>query len=106
MFMTPEKTGRTTALGRCGSVSLDAGEQTESTLNPSASTSAAVRTKENGGSASGRAIRQFCSASRHFRRYATPMLPRMHYLRPIRYGAQEALRGAAIRTVALWLPRR
>ncbi|KAG0490634.1 hypothetical protein HPP92_007497 [Vanilla planifolia] len=37
--------------------------------------------------------------------YATPMLPRMHYLRPIGVAQQEALRGAAIRTVALWLAR-
>ncbi|PKA50957.1 Synaptotagmin-3 [Apostasia shenzhenica] len=37
--------------------------------------------------------------------YATPMLPRMHYLRPIGVAQQEALRGAAIRTVAAWLAR-
>ncbi|KAK8949318.1 hypothetical protein KSP39_PZI006229 [Platanthera zijinensis] len=37
--------------------------------------------------------------------YATPMLPRMHYLRPIGVAQQEALRGAAIRTVAIWLGR-
>nr|CAD1824228.1 unnamed protein product [Ananas comosus var. bracteatus] len=37
--------------------------------------------------------------------YAQPMLPRMHYLRPIGVAQQEALRGAAIRTVAGWLAR-
>ncbi|KAI0496435.1 hypothetical protein KFK09_022751 [Dendrobium nobile] len=37
--------------------------------------------------------------------YATPMLPRMHYLRPIGVAQQEALRGAAIRIVAAWLAR-
>lgn len=37
--------------------------------------------------------------------YSTPMLPRMHYLRPIGLAQQEALRGAAIRIVAVWLAR-
>ncbi|XP_020593961.1 protein QUIRKY [Phalaenopsis equestris] len=37
--------------------------------------------------------------------YATPMLPRMHYLRPLGVAQQEALRGAAIRIVAAWLAR-
>lgn len=35
--------------------------------------------------------------------YAAPMLPRMHYLRPIGVAQQEVLRGAAIRMVASWL---
>ena len=37
--------------------------------------------------------------------YTTPLLPRMHYLRPIGVAQQEALRGAAVRTVATWLAR-
>ncbi|XP_073008010.1 protein QUIRKY [Typha latifolia] len=37
--------------------------------------------------------------------YTQPLLPRMHYLRPIGVAQQEALRGAAIRTVAAWLGR-
>ncbi|CAL4975564.1 unnamed protein product [Urochloa decumbens] len=37
--------------------------------------------------------------------YASPLLPRMHYLRPIGVAQQEALRGAAVRTVASWLAR-
>ncbi|KAL6615020.1 hypothetical protein ACP70R_037290 [Stipagrostis hirtigluma subsp. patula] len=37
--------------------------------------------------------------------YTSPLLPRMHYLRPIGVAQQEALRGAAVRTVAAWLAR-
>ncbi|CAO2179424.1 unnamed protein product [Urochloa humidicola] len=37
--------------------------------------------------------------------YTSPLLPRMHYLRPIGVAQQEALRGAAVRTVASWLAR-
>ncbi|KAF8670947.1 hypothetical protein HU200_050216 [Digitaria exilis] len=37
--------------------------------------------------------------------YTSPLLPRMHYLRPIGVAQQEALRGAAVRTVATWLGR-
>ncbi|KAJ0971304.1 hypothetical protein J5N97_019263 [Dioscorea zingiberensis] len=37
--------------------------------------------------------------------YTQPMLPRMHYLRPIGVAQQEALRGAAIKMVATWLAR-
>ncbi|KAJ3671118.1 hypothetical protein LUZ60_008544 [Juncus effusus] len=37
--------------------------------------------------------------------YTQPILPRMHYLRPIGVAQQEALRGAAIRVVAEWLER-
>ncbi|KAM0932685.1 putative C2 domain, phosphoribosyltransferase, C2 domain superfamily [Dioscorea sansibarensis] len=37
--------------------------------------------------------------------YTQPMLPRMHYLRPIGVSQQEALRGAAIKMVATWLTR-
>ncbi|MQL79200.1 hypothetical protein Taro_011636 [Colocasia esculenta] len=37
--------------------------------------------------------------------YTQPLLPRMHYLRPIGVPQQEALRSAAIKTVAGWLAR-
>ncbi|XP_062203512.1 protein QUIRKY-like [Phragmites australis] len=37
--------------------------------------------------------------------YMSPLLPRMHYLLPIGVAQQEALRGAAVRTVATWLAR-
>ncbi|KAK1259518.1 hypothetical protein QJS04_geneDACA005417 [Acorus gramineus] len=37
--------------------------------------------------------------------YSQPMLPRMHYVRPIGVAQQEALRAAAARLVATWLAR-
>ncbi|RAL41175.1 hypothetical protein DM860_017724 [Cuscuta australis] len=37
--------------------------------------------------------------------YGQPLLPRMHYLRPLGVAQQEALRGAAIKMVAAWLAR-
>lgn len=37
--------------------------------------------------------------------YGQPLLPRMHYLRPLGVAQQEALRGAATRMVAGWLAR-
>ncbi|EPS62334.1 hypothetical protein M569_12455, partial [Genlisea aurea] len=37
--------------------------------------------------------------------YGQPMLPRMHYLRPLGVAQQEALRIAATKTVAAWLGR-
>ncbi|XP_043707206.1 protein QUIRKY [Telopea speciosissima] len=37
--------------------------------------------------------------------YGQPLLPRMHYLRPLGVAQQEALRGAAIKMVAAWLGR-
>ncbi|CAL1368167.1 unnamed protein product [Linum trigynum] len=37
--------------------------------------------------------------------YGQPMLPRMHYLRPLGVAQQEALRGAATKMVAQWLAR-
>ncbi|KAB2633481.1 multiple C2 and transmembrane domain-containing protein 2 [Pyrus ussuriensis x Pyrus communis] len=37
--------------------------------------------------------------------YGQPLLPRMHYLRPLGVAQQEALRGAATRMVAAWLAR-
>ncbi|KAA8542391.1 hypothetical protein F0562_023473 [Nyssa sinensis] len=37
--------------------------------------------------------------------YGQPLLPRMHYLRPLGVAQQEALRGAAIKTVGAWLAR-
>ncbi|KAK9114103.1 hypothetical protein Syun_020900 [Stephania yunnanensis] len=37
--------------------------------------------------------------------YGQPMLPRMHYIRPIGVNQQEALRGAANRIVSVWLAR-
>lgn len=37
--------------------------------------------------------------------YGRPLLPRMHYLRPLGVAQQEALRGAAIKMVAAWLAR-
>ncbi|KAF0916363.1 hypothetical protein E2562_005958 [Oryza meyeriana var. granulata] len=37
--------------------------------------------------------------------YTLPLLPRMHYLRPIGVAQQEALRAAAVRIVAAWLER-
>ncbi|KAI3454628.1 hypothetical protein Pfo_011291 [Paulownia fortunei] len=37
--------------------------------------------------------------------YGQPLLPRMHYLRPLGVAQQEALRGAAARIVAAWLAR-
>ncbi|GMY15678.1 protein QUIRKY isoform X1 [Fagus crenata] len=37
--------------------------------------------------------------------YGQPLLPRMHYLRPLGVAQQEALRGAATRMVAAWLDR-
>ncbi|XP_031404916.1 protein QUIRKY isoform X2 [Punica granatum] len=37
--------------------------------------------------------------------YGQPLLPRMHYLRPLRVAQQEALRGAATKMVAAWLAR-
>uniref|UniRef100_A0A0D9V2D2 C2 domain-containing protein n=1 Tax=Leersia perrieri TaxID=77586 RepID=A0A0D9V2D2_9ORYZ len=37
--------------------------------------------------------------------YTSPLLPRMHYLRPIGVAQQEALRAAAVRVVAAWLER-
>ncbi|KAK9090640.1 hypothetical protein Sjap_023817 [Stephania japonica] len=37
--------------------------------------------------------------------YGQPMLPRMHYIRPIGVTQQEALRGAATRIVSAWLAR-
>ncbi|KAF3437783.1 hypothetical protein FNV43_RR20539 [Rhamnella rubrinervis] len=37
--------------------------------------------------------------------YGQPLLPRMHYLRPLGVAQQEALRGAATRMVATWLGR-
>ncbi|GFQ01163.1 ras GTPase-activating protein 4 [Phtheirospermum japonicum] len=37
--------------------------------------------------------------------YGQPLLPRMHYLRPLGVAQQEALRGAATKIVAAWLAR-
>lgn len=37
--------------------------------------------------------------------YGQPLLPRMHYLRPLGVAQQEALRGAATKMVAAWLDR-
>ncbi|XVE57001.1 hypothetical protein DITRI_Ditri04bG0056500 [Diplodiscus trichospermus] len=37
--------------------------------------------------------------------YGQPLLPRMHYLRPLGVAQQEALRGAATKIVAQWLAR-
>ncbi|KAK3024001.1 hypothetical protein RJ639_045021 [Escallonia herrerae] len=37
--------------------------------------------------------------------YGQPLLPKMHYLRPLGVAQQEALRGAATKMVALWLGR-
>ncbi|XP_060204692.1 protein QUIRKY [Lycium barbarum] len=37
--------------------------------------------------------------------YGQPVLPKMHYLRPLGVAQQEALRGAAIKMVASWLAR-
>ncbi|KAL4584040.1 hypothetical protein LXL04_008630 [Taraxacum kok-saghyz] len=37
--------------------------------------------------------------------YGQPVLPRMHYLRPLGVAQQEALRGAATKMVAAWLAR-
>lgn len=37
--------------------------------------------------------------------YGQPLLPRMHYLRPLGVAQQEALRGAATRMVSAWLAR-
>ncbi|KAI4336037.1 hypothetical protein L6164_014613 [Bauhinia variegata] len=37
--------------------------------------------------------------------YGQPLLPRMHYLRPLGVAQQEALRGAATKMVAQWLAR-
>lgn len=37
--------------------------------------------------------------------YGQPLLPRMHYLRPLGVAQQEALRGAATKMVAAWLGR-
>ncbi|XP_059641815.1 protein QUIRKY [Cornus florida] len=37
--------------------------------------------------------------------YGQPLLPRMHYLRPLGVAQQEALRGAATKMVAVWLAR-
>ncbi|KAM7272921.1 hypothetical protein ACFE04_027585 [Oxalis oulophora] len=37
--------------------------------------------------------------------YGQPLLPRMHYIRPLGVAQQEALRGAATKMVALWLAR-
>ncbi|KAK7292241.1 hypothetical protein RIF29_08018 [Crotalaria pallida] len=37
--------------------------------------------------------------------YGQPLLPRMHYLRPLGVAQQEALRGAATKMVAQWLGR-
>ncbi|EXB20733.1 Multiple C2 and transmembrane domain-containing protein 2 [Morus notabilis] len=37
--------------------------------------------------------------------YGQPLLPKMHYLRPLGVAQQEALRGAATRMVAAWLGR-
>ncbi|XP_044477190.1 protein QUIRKY-like isoform X2 [Mangifera indica] len=37
--------------------------------------------------------------------YGQPLLPRMHYLRPLGVVQQEALRGAATKMVAAWLSR-
>nr|XP_043614322.1 LOW QUALITY PROTEIN: protein QUIRKY [Erigeron canadensis] len=37
--------------------------------------------------------------------YGQPILPRMHYLRPLGVAQQEALRGAATKMVAAWLAR-
>ncbi|GLT63070.1 hypothetical protein SLA2020_356630 [Shorea laevis] len=37
--------------------------------------------------------------------YSQPLLPRMHYLRPLGVAQQEALRGAATMMVAKWLER-
>uniref|UniRef100_A0A2P2NZ56 Protein QUIRKY n=1 Tax=Rhizophora mucronata TaxID=61149 RepID=A0A2P2NZ56_RHIMU len=37
--------------------------------------------------------------------YGQPLLPRMHYLRPLGVAQQEALRGAATEMVARWLAR-
>lgn len=37
--------------------------------------------------------------------YAQPLLPRMHYLRPLGVAQQEALRGASTKMVAQWLAR-
>ncbi|KAK1422318.1 hypothetical protein QVD17_25350 [Tagetes erecta] len=37
--------------------------------------------------------------------YGQPLLPRMHYLRPLGVAQQEALRGAATKMVAAWLAR-
>ncbi|GAB2221112.1 hypothetical protein Drorol1_Dr00012280 [Drosera rotundifolia] len=37
--------------------------------------------------------------------YGQPLLPRMHYLKPLGVAHQEALRGTAIKMVAAWLAR-
>ncbi|RQP01600.1 hypothetical protein POPTR_016G113800v4 [Populus trichocarpa] len=37
--------------------------------------------------------------------YGQPLLPKMHYLRPLGVAQQEALRGAATKMVSLWLAR-
>lgn len=37
--------------------------------------------------------------------YGQPLLPRLHYLRPLGVAQQEALRGAATKMVAMWLAR-
>lgn len=37
--------------------------------------------------------------------YGQPLLPRMHYLRPLGVAQQDALRGAATKMVAAWLAR-
>ncbi|KAK1359794.1 Multiple C2 and transmembrane domain-containing protein 2 [Heracleum sosnowskyi] len=37
--------------------------------------------------------------------YGQPLLPKMHYLRPLGVAQQEALRGAATKMVAAWLTR-
>lgn len=37
--------------------------------------------------------------------YGQPLLPKMHYLRPLGVAQQEALRGAATKMVAAWLAR-
>lgn len=37
--------------------------------------------------------------------YGQPLLPRMHYLRPVGVAQQEALRGAAVKLVAAWLAK-
>lgn len=37
--------------------------------------------------------------------YGQPLLPKMHYLRPLGVSQQEALRGAATKMVAAWLTR-
>ncbi|XP_064948350.1 protein QUIRKY-like [Musa acuminata AAA Group] len=53
------------------------------------------------------AVRFACSAPfpDTWAMYAQPMLPRMHYLRPIAVWKQEVLRAWAIRMVAEWLER-